>query len=125
MLPHRSVLIGQKLVENAKIQKFKCDILTIFKCCKKIVFLGRRLESQIKSFRLIKSTSNTCFGNLLKCLEPCNRMLPIFGPCVFSHRSRHAEASAFFKKYLYKCIHEFSSLAHEKIEDKCEEKFLA
>ena len=30
MLPDRSVLIGQKLVENAKIQKFKCDILSNF-----------------------------------------------------------------------------------------------
>ena len=30
MLPDRSVLIGQKLVENAKIEKFKCDILGIF-----------------------------------------------------------------------------------------------
>ena len=25
-LPDRSVLIGQKLVENAAIEKFKCDI---------------------------------------------------------------------------------------------------
>ena len=30
MLPDRSVLIGQKLVENAEIQKFKCDILSNF-----------------------------------------------------------------------------------------------
>ena len=30
MLPDRSVLIGQKLVENAKIEKFKCDILGDF-----------------------------------------------------------------------------------------------
>ena len=30
MLPDRSVLIGQKLEENAKIQKFKCDILSNF-----------------------------------------------------------------------------------------------
>ena len=30
VLPDRSVLIGQKLVENAKIQKFKCDILGDF-----------------------------------------------------------------------------------------------
>ena len=29
-LPDRSVLIGQKLVENAKIEKFKCDILGDF-----------------------------------------------------------------------------------------------
>ena len=28
MLPDRSVLIGQKLMENAKIENFKCDILT-------------------------------------------------------------------------------------------------
>ena len=30
VLPDRSVLIGQKLVENGKIQKFKCDILSNF-----------------------------------------------------------------------------------------------
>ena len=30
MLPDRSVLIGQKLVKNAKIEKFKCDILGDF-----------------------------------------------------------------------------------------------
>ena len=30
MLPDRSVLIGQRLVENAKIEKFKCDILSNF-----------------------------------------------------------------------------------------------
>ena len=30
VLPDRSVLIGQKLVEKAKIQKFKCDILGDF-----------------------------------------------------------------------------------------------
>ena len=30
VLPDRSVLIGQKLMENAKIQKFKCDILSNF-----------------------------------------------------------------------------------------------
>ena len=29
-LPDRSVLIGQKLVENAAIEKFKCDILGDF-----------------------------------------------------------------------------------------------
>ena len=30
VLPDMSVLIGQKLVENAKIEKFKCDILGDF-----------------------------------------------------------------------------------------------
>ena len=31
VLPDRSVVIGQKLVENAQIIKFKCDILSDFK----------------------------------------------------------------------------------------------
>ena len=30
VLPDRSVLIGQKLMEKAKIQLFKCDILSNF-----------------------------------------------------------------------------------------------
>ena len=30
VLPDRSILIEQKLVENAKIEKFKCDILSDF-----------------------------------------------------------------------------------------------
>ena len=30
MLPDRSVLVGQKLVKNAEIQKLKCDILSNF-----------------------------------------------------------------------------------------------
>ena len=33
VLPDRSDLIGQKLVENAKVKKFKCDILNIYKQC--------------------------------------------------------------------------------------------
>ena len=36
VLLDRSILIGQKLVENAKIQNFKCDILSNFQtmwCC--------------------------------------------------------------------------------------------
>ena len=35
VLPDRSVLIGQKLVENAKIKKFKWDILDYFKQCER------------------------------------------------------------------------------------------
>ena len=31
VLPDRSILHGQKLVENAKIEKLKCDILGDFK----------------------------------------------------------------------------------------------
>ena len=30
VLPDRSILIGPKLVKNAKIEKFKCDILGDF-----------------------------------------------------------------------------------------------
>ena len=30
MLPDKSILKGQKLVENAKIEKLKCDILSDF-----------------------------------------------------------------------------------------------
>ena len=30
VLPDRSILKGQKMVENAKIPKFKCDILSDF-----------------------------------------------------------------------------------------------
>ena len=30
VLPDRSLFIGQKLVENAKIKRFKCDILSNF-----------------------------------------------------------------------------------------------
>ena len=30
VLPDRSLLIGQKIMENAKIGKFKCDILSDF-----------------------------------------------------------------------------------------------
>ena len=30
VLPDMSVLRGQKLVKNAKVQKFKCDILSYF-----------------------------------------------------------------------------------------------
>ena len=35
VLPDKSVSIGQKLVENAKIQKFKWDILDYFKQCER------------------------------------------------------------------------------------------
>ena len=30
VLPERSILIGRKLLENAKIEKLKCDILDDF-----------------------------------------------------------------------------------------------
>ena len=42
VLPDRSILTGQKLVKNAKIQKFKCHILSNFQT------LWSRLKSSKK-----------------------------------------------------------------------------
>ena len=44
MLPDRSILIGQKLVENAKIQKFKCDILSNFQTMWHTIIILATLE---------------------------------------------------------------------------------
>ena len=38
VLPDRSVLIGQKLAENAKIQIFKCDIFSNFQTMRKSIY---------------------------------------------------------------------------------------
>ena len=39
VLPDRSVLLGQRLVKNAKIEKFKCDILGDFQTlCKMFIY---------------------------------------------------------------------------------------
>ena len=44
VLPDRSVLIDQKLVENDKMQKFKCDILgdfqTLWKDLRTVIVVG-------------------------------------------------------------------------------------
>ena len=112
-----TLIIFSRLESNFAFQKLR-----------KIVFGP---DWNLKSFRLIKLTSNTCFGNLFKnawSLALQQDVAYFWALRLFSPlgRSRHAaEASAFFKKYLYKCIHEFPSVAQEKIEDKCEEKFLA
>ena len=56
MLPERSVLIGQKLVENAKLQKFKCDILSNFQTMWTLwstaasTFLRRKVYSHLRRF---------------------------------------------------------------------------
>ena len=49
VLPDRSVLIGQKLVENAKIQNFKCYILSNFQTmwCGEYVFLVCALRASM------------------------------------------------------------------------------
>ena len=56
VLPDRSVLIGQKLVENTKIQKFKCDILSSFQTMlvyQKSSFLTPFMYAKIISFLLM------------------------------------------------------------------------
>ena len=61
MLPDRSLIIGQKLVENAKIQNFKCDILsnfqTMWKSVLTLFFPLRRLSFKTTiSFSLFSAT---------------------------------------------------------------------
>ena len=46
VLPDRSVLLGQKLVENAKIQKCKCDILSNFQTIWNVLVLEKKLKVQ-------------------------------------------------------------------------------
>ena len=53
VLPDGSILIGQKLVENVKIQKFKCDILTT----SKMSYLVNKIATLFGHFSTIKSLS--------------------------------------------------------------------
>ena len=53
VLPDRSILIEQKLVENAKIQNFKCDIFSHFQTlcnilCNVLSFMGECIEMSYK-----------------------------------------------------------------------------
>ena len=52
-LPDRRLLIGQKWLENAKIQKFKCDILTT----SKMSYLVNKIATLFGHFSTIKSLS--------------------------------------------------------------------
>ena len=70
-LPDRSVLKGQKLVENAKSQKFKCDILSNFQTMCKcqssrfVFFLMHWTAISKKSFEfLLLLLSKSTLGNL-------------------------------------------------------------
>ena len=52
MLPDRAILIGQKIVENAKIKKFKCDIFADFQTmCSHCMKINRKSHM---NFRLAK-----------------------------------------------------------------------
>ena len=53
VLPDRSVMIGQTLVENAKIPKLKCDILRDFQT------MWRGGEKVLKDFVVINLESRT------------------------------------------------------------------
>ena len=56
VLPDRSIVIGQKLVENAKIQKFKCDILSNFQimgCCEYALKLK---ENMVNGLALVRDS---------------------------------------------------------------------
>ena len=48
VLPDRSRVIGQKLEENAKIQKFKYNILSIFQTLLKVIFMSACLHKYAK-----------------------------------------------------------------------------
>ena len=55
VVPYRSILIKQKLAENAKIQKYKCDILNNFQtmCAKpKVQFFNteKNMRKSVKFF---------------------------------------------------------------------------
>ena len=59
MLPDRSVLIGQKLVENAKIPKLKCEILGDFQtmCFYGFCFLNLTGKDQTANEAVFKAFS--------------------------------------------------------------------
>ena len=59
MLPDRSLLIGQKLVENAKNEK--CDNLSNFQTlCLRLLSLIQNLENILKSSKMISLTALLC-----------------------------------------------------------------
>ena len=63
VLPDRSVLIGQKLVENAEIEKSKCDILSNFQTMWKWVLIQRSIE-HVQGFYC----TNNCNSHYFLCI---------------------------------------------------------
>ena len=51
MLPDRSILIGQKLVKNAKMESFKCDVFGDFQtlCLKVVMNVPVKISWRVKS----------------------------------------------------------------------------
>ena len=64
VLPDRSFLIGQKLVENAEIKKFKCDILSKFQIMCDVIKLLKLGELIL----WLKPNRNICIFDKKSCL---------------------------------------------------------
>ena len=84
VLPDRSILMGQKLAENAKLQKFKCDILSncnnVRTYTKKCIFRGFReanvLDNVMGYKRNLYCFSFFSFGlyqSSMSCYRSCKR----------------------------------------------------
>ena len=132
-LPDRSVLIGQKLVENAKFKKFKCDILgdsntmlfVILHICKNFSSWTKAKKTTQK--HLSKMSSSNWSQKLFGCtndIETCkNRLLLQFtivyatlvlgccgafcGPCLMCRNAGYLDKSGFlccFLGVLLPCI---------------------
>ena len=105
VLPDRSVLIGQKLVENDKIQKFKCDILSNFQTMWK-----RKKPFEKKCYwsldwSLPKDGQNVLFT--LVSFHECRRLDPFCLSFSFCHLHRNPPKNWFEINDLFKEIHAY------------------
>ena len=62
VLPDRSVLIGQKLVENTKIQKLKCDILSNFQTMWICIYVNTKKTITMQSHVVLRFTRSVKNG---------------------------------------------------------------
>ena len=74
VLPDRSILLGQKLLENAKIQKFKWDILEDFQT----LWVVMSDDHMCKVVKRGGSSGNT-INYLFRCWEQTKILNSIFG----------------------------------------------
>ena len=85
MLPDRSVLIGQKLVENAKIKNYKCDILSNFQTmCEKVMC---KMEQFLKSIFSTRKSGEESFWTIW--VDRAKLALPLKGKMVTEEFSSH------------------------------------
>ena len=91
MLPDRSVVIGQKLVEKAKIQKFKCDILSNFQtmckspCNRKVLEI---LTQPPHDFR-IKEHNGSGLSDYYDCSSELQTDAPKIMLCTVLSKRKH------------------------------------